>query len=193
MANKCHQTLIIKGNQTIVEKIMLLLNENDEYIRFSNLIPIPTNAKLEELELTEAEWCNNWYGISYDFGNLHGTPEIKENLGRVDFDTNWSPCCQFVFQLCQRFKDVNFNLSFNEPYGGFHGHIECENGEVLEEEFINNDFFERELNDEEFDKLSVELREINNKDHNLKEINTDQSIDSNKNFVDNIETFLGSI
>ncbi|SOB90328.1 hypothetical protein SAMN05880501_101142 [Ureibacillus xyleni] len=191
MANNCHQTLYIKGNQEIVEEIISKLNEDNKYIRFSNVIEIPSTKELEELGLSKSEWCEKYYEVDCDFGILHET-EIFKNEGRIVFDTIYSPCRQFVFQLCQMYNDVNFYLSFVEPYGNFQGYVECENSKVLQE-YIGE--AEWEIIDEGIDQGNTDGNDVADENNGNSSASTIHITDKKSREYDmsDIESFLGSI
>ena len=134
MANNCYQELIIKGNEQVVGEIYSKLVKDNKLISFSSLIPIPSDYELEKLQLSKSEWCKKWYEVECDFGRYHES-EFEDNECHIKFHTRNTPCRQFIYQLSQIYEDIHFSLSFNEPYGGFYGYIECKNAEVLIDNF----------------------------------------------------------
>jgi len=80
------------------------------------------------------EWCIKNWGTKWD---AHGVSICHFNGPniRYDFDTAWSPPTPVVLAMSRKFPLLHFELCYVEPGMMFKGWFECENGEVLVDDF----------------------------------------------------------
>ena len=81
---------------------------------------------------SQYDWNINNYGTKWDV-NAEITDETETSIS-YQFDSAWSAPCEFFRHIALKFKDLEFNLTFEEPGCGFEGEFSIRGDEVLTDE-----------------------------------------------------------
>lgn len=138
MPNWCFNNLIVEGDLNELKdfKSKTIKESDNGGLKFTmeELLPTPKNM-LEDTGVMPAwyNWrVNNW-GTKWDVD----THNIEENNGdslQVSYNTAWSPNEPFVKYASEKYPNLKFKLTFEEPGMNFCGILVCKNGEIVEAE-----------------------------------------------------------
>lgn len=152
MPNWCSNYLVVEGDLNELKDFKSkTIKENEEGIlkfTMEELLPTPKEM-LEDTGVMPA-WYNwrvaNW-GTKWDTDTF----DVNEHDGdclSVGYSTAWSPNEAFVKYASEKYPNLKFRLTFEEPGMAFCGVLMCENGEVVQEETTDLEWI-----DEETDRL----------------------------------------
>lgn len=129
MPNWCENTLIISGNEELMQKFY---NENRDEERtdlsFEKAVPIDDDENWYELHI------ENW-GTKWDACEV-----LYDDDGIYDFETAWSPPIDWFRVVVQKYPELHFELRYSEQGMNFSGYMMAHFGEIYDEH--NGDYGE---------------------------------------------------
>ena len=82
------------------------------------------------------EWCSRHWGTKWGICDPTINDEYEDGV-EYFFTTAWSPPEPIVIKMSKMFPLLNFELRFFEQGVGFNGILECQGGEVLQQDTGN--------------------------------------------------------
>jgi hypothetical protein len=129
MPNWCENKLTVSGDKKEIKKFKLLAKGKDSDLILNNFVPLPKNIK--EKEGAWYEWqIENW-GTKWDI-NAKLTYN-DENYLEYEFDSAWSPPSEWIKQVGQKYKKLDFRLKYDEPGVGFMGMTKSTKGKFTDD------------------------------------------------------------
>jgi len=86
-------------------------------------------------------WCISHWGVKWDLHDVDMSI-LSDNEVEYLFDTAWSPPEPWLYKVANEWKDLRFELMFEEDGVGFAGQLVIEDGEVLFEETVDGDEYQ---------------------------------------------------
>ena len=144
MPNWCMNQLTVKGTKSKLAAFRKKAKTAESDFSFEPFLPMPkelgnsvANFK-ENPEMVIKYGFSSWYQRNC---NVLGTKwDVKGELDCIDstqlgytFDSAWSPPIAGVIRLSEKFLDLEFTLTFDEPGMDFAGEVVIKGGEIVSE------------------------------------------------------------
>lgn len=139
MPNWCWNSLEIHGDskqlKEFIDKSFTINDDGNYEFTFSGTYPEPDYDKMEENEGVMPNWydwrISNWGTKWEPSGEALTKEEVfsHDTYLYVSFDTAWAPPEAWLAHICKDYKDLLFEMEYEEPGMEFGGRSVAENGE----------------------------------------------------------------
>lgn len=131
MVNYCINTLEVSGPRQVLERF-LYENKGENSISFKKSVEPPVDA-------TTAWYVQNW-GTSLDIDNRETDImwDFSEDIFNVLFKTAWTPPLQWLFSVGIKYRDLSFDLHYEEPMDHYRGRFMITNGFITYDDYETN-------------------------------------------------------
>ena len=151
MTNWCDNTMIIRGKEKEVKKLLDMIRGDEEYIDFEKIIPIPPEITKDATEIDFKSWCmENWEAT----GNATNSSLVVKHTrpfeeAEILFDTPIGCPMPILKKISQMFPEMYIRIITTEPNMGWGVVLEYKYGKLQTTLYGNYDPFEGEKEDQE--------------------------------------------
>ena len=152
MPNWCSNYLHVEGELNQLQEFKNIVTKTNDNggVEFTMEKLLPTPEKMLEDTGAMPAWYN-WrvahWGTKWDVDTVNVDEDGGESFGTA-YNTAWAPNEAFIKYASEKYPNLKFRLTFEEPGMAFCGVLMCENGEVVQEETTDLEWI-----DEETDRL----------------------------------------
>ena len=131
MPNWCVNELTVSGEQEGVARFVANAQCDDEPLSFEKIVPIPD--AIDKMPYDPYEYWARviLWGTKWDVSEVQ-VIESFDGLITYSFDTAWSPPLPFVVRTSRVYKNVCFDIRWDEPGVGLFGRVVVKDGKVME-------------------------------------------------------------
>ena len=133
MPNWCYNRLHVYGGKEEIDKFKRSVKNEDTELSLQKVFPMP-----KKFEKGDAwyDWRVNYWGTKWDVDAE--LTDYDDEMLIYEFDSAWGPPTEaFLSASKKKYKNLEFNLKYEEPGMCFMGIFKCENGKIIQDECID--------------------------------------------------------